>query len=411
MTQIDFVIAVVLTLTIVVFVTVFVSSNFSNQFQNLKVNELENSAATLEKQLFDINDSNSLVSEYKLIKVTFNETSGTSHPELVNLSITPSISNVHVYDRLFNEIPSDVVSTGSQTNVSFSLIFMSYEKKQVNLVYNSSSSVTQIARYPTAVSSSQTQNVIVRPTAIQNFNQWTLGAGSNKVSAVNEPVSDGDTSYITTSSNNIVQSYNVTGAGIPTSTTNIYVELHYVARKTVSQPAQITGVMTWGASQSEGPLQTLTTSYQEFTRNMTTNPQTGSSWTVSDVNNWVSGNNIYAFGVKSKNARNMRVTQIYIKVGYVTTTSATSENTTQKMLSDQKIFVVSQNKCNNLNGLSYDSARDIYGFKDQFNINMTDCLYGANPPVSANIIARSIPVLVERTGGSITFSTARLLVW
>jgi len=414
MTQIDFVIAVVLSLTIVFFVSVYVSNNFATQFDNLKFEELKSSASSLSKQLFEIKDDNSLMSELRMLEMLFIDTSGSVYSESINLTITPAISDVYVYDSFFNQIPANIISNAGTTNVSFLTSFNANEKKQIKIIYNGSS-VSQITRTDSSATSSQSQSIIVRPIAVQHSDQWSLGAGSNKVSAVNEVVSDGDISYITTSSNNFVQSYNFSGSGIPSTATNIYVELHFVAIKTVSQNANIAGLMAWGTQsgrQSEGSLFALTNSYQEFIRNMTTNPHTGISWTVNDVNNWTNSNNIYVFGVKSKTGRNMRTSQIFIKIGYSIPGSSGSINTNQTMLSDKKILIVTQERCNSLQNLQYDDARNIYGFNNQFNLIMAaNCSYGVEPPLSANIIVNSFPILLENSDGSITFSEAKLLVW
>jgi hypothetical protein len=59
--------------------------------------------------------------------------------------------------------------------------------------------------------------------------------------------------------------------------------------------------------------------------------------------------------------------------------------------------------------LSYDDARDQFGFSNNFKIS--ECEYGSEAPLTANVIVKSIPLLVEKQDGTIYSNFVKLKVW
>jgi len=137
MSQIDFAIAILMMISILTYSVVSVSSKLSNDFNLFTSKRLEESASSLSKQLFEAQDDDSLISNFKKIQISFQEIGGYQHssPEQLNITITPVVNKIHVYDDLFNEIEPTISDDGIRVSISFSLSFSSNEKKYVNIFY------------------------------------------------------------------------------------------------------------------------------------------------------------------------------------------------------------------------------------------------------------------------------------
>lgn len=135
MSQIDFAIAILMMISILTYSVISVSNKLSNDFNLFTAKRLEESASSLSKQLFKIQDDKSLISDFKKIQVSFMETGSYPHTETLSIEVMPIISKIHVYDNFFNEIPSTISDDGTKVNISFSLNFDSDEKKYVNIFY------------------------------------------------------------------------------------------------------------------------------------------------------------------------------------------------------------------------------------------------------------------------------------
>jgi hypothetical protein len=238
MSQIDFAVAILMMISILTYSIISVSSKLTNDFNTFTTKKLEESASSLSKQLFKIQDDKSLISNFKKIQVSFQEIGGYLHsnPEQMNISITPVVNKIHVYDNFLNEIPSTNYTTPDNITVSFYLGFSSNEKKYVNIFYD----------------------------------------------------------------------------GAPTS-----------------------------------------------------------------------------------------------KINY--TSNVTETNITSVILSEEDVYVLSNESCSRLKSLSYDEARNQYGFLDNFNVS--ECDYGIEIPLSANVIVKSVPLLIERQDGTVYSNFVKLKVW
>ncbi len=161
--------------------------------------------------------------------------------------------------------------------------------------------------------------VTLSPNAVGNFDEWTLGAGADKVAAVSS--NDGDTSYIKTSTQDYRQTFAFPGASVPAGSTINSVTVKVVAKRTAGGgPNQINIVAekgTGAADISDGSIEGVGPTYAEKTRTMLTNPFTPSAWTVSEVNSWTTGGQGIRFGVRLHQTTNeVRVTQISVVVNY-----------------------------------------------------------------------------------------------
>jgi hypothetical protein len=237
MAQIDFAIAFVVVFTMIAYSVIIVSSTITKDFNYFNEMEAEASQDSLSNQLFETLDSKSLVENFKIIQLSFEEIGGYEHVETMKVSIKPIMEKVKVYNQTMHEIPSTNTTEGSYANISFDVQFSTNQIKYVNIFY-----------------------------------------------------SGGETEEIMLNSN------------------------------------------------------------------------------------------------------------------------VTQTNVTASILSEVDIPVLSQDKCNYLKSLNYDTVRDNFGFTHRFRID-NHCVYGEEPPVAANIIVKSIPVLVEKTDGTIFPGLVSLKVW
>jgi hypothetical protein len=116
----------------------------------------------------------------------------------------------------------------------------------------------------------------------------------------------------------MVHTFTFANSAVPSGSTINSVTLYTVARGTASG-ATMQLVAENGGTPNVGSSINLTTSYATSSRQMNTNPFTGSAWTLSEVNGWTT-----KFGVKTTNGSTVRVTQLYIVVNYTIIGGGTS---------------------------------------------------------------------------------------
>lgn len=150
--------------------------------------------------------------------------------------------------------------------------------------------------------------LVVSPTAIGGYDQWSTN--TSDVASVFS--NDGDTSYLHNASK--TQTFAPPGAGVPVGSSITSVTLSAVARATGSGATLALVAENGGIPNTGGTTYPLTTTYQTYTRTLTTHPLTGNPWTVSEVNAWAT-----RFGVQTvQGSATPRVTQFTVNVQYVT---------------------------------------------------------------------------------------------
>lgn len=92
------------------------------------------------------------------------------------------------------------------------------------------------------------------------------------------------------------------------------------------------------------------------------------------------------------------------------TSNITETNITGVILSEEDVFVLSEEKCSNLRSLSYEESKNIFSFSDNFYIS-NECVYGGEQTLTSNIIVKSIPLLIEKTDETLYSNFVRLKVW
>ena len=88
----------------------------------------------------------------------------------------------------------------------------------------------------------------------------------------------------------------------------------------------------------------------------------------------------------------------------------TETNISARILSEEDVVVLSLDKCSYLQGLTFDETKNNFGFIHNFRID-NYCEYGEEPPFAANIIVKSVPLLVEQVDGTIYPEYITLKVW
>lgn len=135
MSHIDFLVGFVLILSAMFIIVYFISNSISNNVNDLATNEVRKSSLSLERQLFDINDDNSLMTNAKELQAVLTETNHTTHTEEIRISIKPQVNNVRVYNNSLSEILSSSTSSSGEAILSFTLVFSPDEKKWIRIFY------------------------------------------------------------------------------------------------------------------------------------------------------------------------------------------------------------------------------------------------------------------------------------
>ncbi len=109
---------------------------------------------------------------------------------------------------------------------------------------------------------------------------WSRSTGSTNYTLVNEGPSDGDTSYIYSSTVSQVDQYSLGNLGV--TPTSIYaVRAVSVARKDDAATKQIRAGLSSGGTTSNGATKSLSSSYAVYDDFWATDPNTSAAWTIS----------------------------------------------------------------------------------------------------------------------------------
>jgi len=132
---------------------------------------------------------------------------------------------------------------------------------------------------------------------------------------------------------------------------------------------------------------------------------------TSSTKQQLSGETIVSFTISFSSYETKRLKIVYFgdaikDIDYL----SVNNNITARILSDKEINVVSKEKCSKFNSNSYENTKNIFGFQHQFKLNLDDCSYGPEPPITANVILRNVPVIFETIDG-LQAKIARLRIW
>jgi len=133
---------------------------------------------------------------------------------------------------------------------------------------------------------------------------------------------------------------------------------------------------------------------------------------IPSTSSQLSGETILSFDLSFTANEEKRVNIFYFgdsitNIDYL----STENNITIRILSDKNVNVVSKEKCSNLKSKTYEDVKEIFGFQDQFKLDLENCDYGPEPPIAADIILKNVPVLFESFNDLLTAKFAKLSVW
>lgn len=142
MTEVDFAIAIGITIAIVSFIIFYTVGDFTEEMSIIRADQLDDAKVSLSNQIL----KDYLSDDLKKVEIMFEETSNKSHTESLKISLKPEdvTDEIHVYDDEFYE---KSISTEYKTNeilVTLSVSFSPYEKEYFSLYYrgNSTSSIS-----------------------------------------------------------------------------------------------------------------------------------------------------------------------------------------------------------------------------------------------------------------------------
>ncbi|MDD5416822.1 MAG: hypothetical protein PHU12_02490 [Candidatus Aenigmarchaeota archaeon] len=132
MTQVDFIMAIVITIGVISFSIYYVSNDFANNMNDISLIELRSSADVLEnKILHDITE------QAGLMKSRFEETSGDAHTETVNINMNKKIDYfVYEGDRL--------IASGSKNSIIITVSLAANQIRYFDIYYSGSTNVRSI---------------------------------------------------------------------------------------------------------------------------------------------------------------------------------------------------------------------------------------------------------------------------
>ncbi len=154
------------------------------------------------------------------------------------------------------------------------------------------------------------RTVTITPNAQGNYATWSntgCGSGSNEWQCVDEnPVNTSD--YLYTSTASKAESFAFSDMSSPATIDSV--TLYYYAKYYNSGKYKMTPLIRASSTDYLGSVMSLGSSYATLSQTYTTNPATGSAWTVSEVNSLEAGMKSY-----SANA-GAYVAQVYAVVSY-----------------------------------------------------------------------------------------------
>lgn len=125
----------------------------------------------------------------------------------------------------------------------------------------------------------------LRPNADTAESDWTPNSGTTNYTQVDEgPVSDGDTTYVESTTTGDRDRYDVGGTALPSGASIVGVQATAIARTTVSGTLKL-GVRGPAGTESLSANQTLQTSYAAIYHTVELNPDDSAVWEPSDLAN------------------------------------------------------------------------------------------------------------------------------
>jgi len=153
---------------------------------------------------------------------------------------------------------------------------------------------------------------ILRPDGAGSITNLTAsGCGSN-YQCVDENLSDDDATYVERASNSYrTDVYSLANTGVGSGTIDSVV-VHCRTRKTKNN-GNVQPTLYVSSTEYNGTARSLTTSYVDYSQVWSTNPNTGSAWTWTEINNLQAGVRMRG----QNNSFPAYCTQVWVEVFYV----------------------------------------------------------------------------------------------
>ena len=183
---------------------------------------------------------------------------------------------------------------------------------------------------PTVQQAYGLSTVIIRPNGDSTFangNDWSVSVASNRWEAVNEVSADYDTTYVYVSAYNKFQLFQLEDP-TPTPSGNIdKIKVFATVKQEATTDSFRIVVRVDGNNYMSTDIST-TSSYTTYSNEWTTNPNTGSPWTWSDINSLEAGVRSNFAGTVGQDQGQgqtaygeIRLTQLYVEVTYTPSVS------------------------------------------------------------------------------------------
>jgi len=154
-----------------------------------------------------------------------------------------------------------------------------------------------------------TNILTLRPNAAGEYTEYTTVSGTAEHwDAVDDVTPDEDNTYIATATAGHRDTFNLENSGLP-DVPILNVRVHARVMKTTGATTKINLIIRTHDNDHLSEDMTLTWSYTTYYRDWAVNPNTGGSWTFSEVD-------ALQAGVRSASTTNHQVTQVYVDVTY-----------------------------------------------------------------------------------------------
>lgn len=157
MTEVDFAIAIGITIAIISFIIFYAVGDFTEDIGIIRADQLDSAKVSLSNQIL----KDYLSDDVKKIDMMFEEIGNTSHTESLKISLEPGdvAGDVYVYDDEFSEKSISVDEYTENITIVFSVSFSEYEKEYLSLFYKGNS--TTKINYETNVTQKNVTGVII----------------------------------------------------------------------------------------------------------------------------------------------------------------------------------------------------------------------------------------------------------
>jgi hypothetical protein len=169
-----------------------------------------------------------------------------------------------------------------------------------------------------AISIASASSLIIRPNGNGYYSGWSNIGCIYGYECVDE-ASANTTDYLSSANSNAKETFSFQNTGLSNVTIN-NLTLFYYAQRYNSQKYNTRPLIRISSTDYFGSVMTTASSYALYSQTFTSNPSTGSAWTVSDIENLEAGMNTYPIKPGAK------IAQVYAVVDYSTPDSCSDSD-------------------------------------------------------------------------------------